>query len=173
MNTYGVSRLASEGLRPPTSNLFLGEGWASVLSTFWVAMSLRLVLLAVLLQELIGLACGLVQGCLRFLLEQKSLVDSRIEGLDRNVGDARHRRRKVHVREFLGDIVLQLEALERRTLARAVSRRHLPGFGPICGVAGNPVDEHLGSRDFLGSWPGLFEITKLWELAHVAFSEPI
>src|ERR687897_548085 len=153
MNTYGVNRLASVGFRPPTSSLFLGEGWAPVPSTFWVAMSLRLVLLAVLLQELIGLACGLVQGCLRFLLEQKSLVDGRIEGLDRNVADARHRRRKVHVRELLGDIVLQLEALERRALARAVSRRHLPGFGPLRGVGGDPVDEHLGSRDLVGVLP--------------------
>src|SRR5918995_5329939 len=150
MNTYGVSRLASVGFRPPTSNLFLGEGWASVLSTFWVAMSLRLVLLTILFQELIGLTRCLIQGCFRFLLEQKSLVDGRIQGLDRDVADARHRRRKVHVRELLGDIVLQLEALERRTLSRAISRRHLPGFGPFRGVAGDPVYEHLGSRDFVG-----------------------
>src|SRR5215212_5972452 len=150
MNTYGVSRLASEGLRPPTSNLFLGEGWASALSTFWVAMSLRLVLLTILFQELFGLARCFIQGCFRFLLEQKSLVDGRIQGLDRNVADARHRRRKVHVRELLGDIVLQLEALERRTLSRAVSRRYLPGFGPFRGVAGDPVDEHLGGRNLVG-----------------------
>src|SRR5919107_4666847 len=115
MNTYGVSRPASEGLRPPTSNLFLGEGWASVLSTFWVATSLRLVLLTILFQELIGLACGLIQGCFRFLLEQKRLVDSGTQGLDLNVPNARHWRRKVHVRELLGDVILQLEALERRT----------------------------------------------------------
>src|SRR5215218_9124575 len=144
MNTYGVSRLASVGLRPPTSNLFLGEGWASVLSTFWVAMSLRLVLLTILFQQLIGLARGLIEGCLRFLLEQESLVDGGIQGLDLNVADARDWRRKVHVRELLGDLVLQLEVLERRTLSRAVSRRHLPGFGPFRGVAGDPIDENLG-----------------------------
>src|SRR5215211_8975457 len=106
MNTYGVSRLASVGLRPSTSNLFLGEGWASVLSTFWVAMSLRLVLLAILFQQLIGLARGLIEGCLRFLLEQESLVDGGVQGLDLNVADARHRRRKVHIRKLLGEIVL-------------------------------------------------------------------
>src|ERR671910_102069 len=153
MNTYGVSGLASVGFRPPTSNLFPGEGWASVLSTFWVAMCLGLVLLTILFQELFSLACGLIQGCLRFLLEQKGLVDGRIQGLDRNVANARHRRRKVYVGELLGDIVLQLEALERRALARAVSRRHLPGFGPFRGVAGDPVDEHLGSRDLVGVLP--------------------
>src|SRR5918997_2473452 len=153
MNRYGVSGLASVGFRPPTSNLFLAEGWVSALSTFWVATSLRLVLLTILFQELIGLACGLIQGCFRFLLEQKSLVDGRIQGLNRDVADARHRRRKVHVRELLGDIVLQLEALERRALARAVSRRHLPGLGPLCGVGGDPVDEHLGSRNLVGVWP--------------------
>src|SRR5918998_3801909 len=150
MNRYGVSGLASVGFRPPTSNLFLAEGWVSALSTFWAAMSLRLVLLTILFQELIGPACGLIQGCLRFLLEQKSFVDGGIQGLDLNVADARHRRRKVHVRELLGDIVLQLEALERRTLSRAVSGRHLPGFGPFRGVAGDPIDEHLGSRDLVG-----------------------
>src|SRR5215203_2914254 len=150
MNTYGVSRLASVGLRPPTSNLFRGEGWASVLSTFWVAMSLRLVLLTILFQELVGLARGLIQGCLRFLLEKESLVDGRIQGLDLNVADTRHRRGKVHVRELLGDLVLQLEALESRTLSRTVARRHLPGLGPFRGVGGDPIDEHLGSRDLVG-----------------------
>src|SRR5215217_3176834 len=112
MNRYGVNRLASVGFRPPTSSLFLGEGWASVLSTFWVAMSLRLVLLTILFQELIGLTRSLIQGCFRFLLEKESLVDGGIQGLDLNVADARHRRGKVHVRKLLGDLVLQLETLE-------------------------------------------------------------
>jgi hypothetical protein len=37
MNRYGVSGLVSVDFRPPTSDLFLDEGWAPVLSTFWVA----------------------------------------------------------------------------------------------------------------------------------------
>src|SRR5918995_5968140 len=150
MNRYGVSRLASAGFRLPKANLFPDEDRASLLSTFWVVTSLRLVLLTILFQELIGLACGLIQGCLRFLLEQESLVDGGIQGLDLNVADARHRRGKVHVRELLGDLVLQLEALESRTLARAVASRHLPGFGPFRGVAGDPIDENLGGRDLVG-----------------------
>src|ERR687894_2943630 len=106
MNTYGVSGLASVGFRPPTSNLFLGEGWASVLSTFWVAMCLGLVLLTILFQELFSLACGLIQGCLRFLLEQKGLVDGRIQGLDRNVANARHRRGERNRRGLRGGFAL-------------------------------------------------------------------
>src|SRR5215207_8959154 len=127
MNRYGVSRLASAGFRLPKANLFPDEDRASLLSTFWVVTSLRLVLLAILFQELIGLACGLIQSCLRFLLEQKNLVDGRIKGLDLDVADPRHRRGKVHVRELLGDLVLQLETLESRTLSRTIARRHLPG----------------------------------------------
>src|SRR5918997_3757032 len=106
MNRYGVSGLASVGFRPPTSNLFLAEGWVSALSTFWAAMSLRLVLLTILFQELIGLARCLIQGCLRFLLEQKSLVDGRIQGLDRNVADARHRRGERNRRGLRGGFAL-------------------------------------------------------------------
>ena len=50
MNKYGVSRLVSVGFRPPTSDLFLDEGWASELPMFCVATSLRLVLLTILFQ---------------------------------------------------------------------------------------------------------------------------
>src|SRR5215216_1284773 len=131
MNKYGVSRLASVGFRPPTPRIFLVEVCTSVRLTFCVAMTLGLVLLAVLLQDLFRLARSLVQRGLWILLEQHGLVGSRIQGRRHNGVDARHRRREAHVRKFLGYLTLRLKTLECRTLAHAVSRRHLPGFRPL------------------------------------------